>query len=63
MKKPIEVDGDGQPFGSMKEALSNDVKKYAKDLDPRVGWEKQPQSLRKNLLRRLYTGMNNSETL
>jgi hypothetical protein len=63
MKKPIEVDSDGQPFGSMKEAFSNDVKKYAKDLDPRVGWDKQPRRLRLNFFKRVYTGMHQLRTL
>ena len=57
MKKPIEVDSDGQPFGSMKEAFSNNVKKYAKDLDPRVGWDKQIQRLRQNFFKREDPGM------
>lgn len=62
MKKPIELDGEGQPFGSMKEALANDIKKYTKNLDPRVGWEKQPHQLRKELLKRLYKGITRSKT-
>ena len=33
----VELD-EGQPFGSMKEVLSGDIKKYAKDLDPTMGW-------------------------
>ena len=39
MKKPIELDEDGEAYGSMKNAFSNDIKKYARDLDPRKGWE------------------------
>lgn len=56
MKKPIELDEDGQPWGSMKDALHKDIQKYAKDLDPSCGWEGQSGKLQRNLLRRLYTG-------
>jgi hypothetical protein len=34
MKKHVELDAQGQPFGSMKVVLCSDIKKYAKDLDP-----------------------------
>ena len=56
MKKHVELDAQGQPFGPMKEVLCNDIKKYAKDLDPTTGWEGQPRSDRKRLLQRLYAG-------
>ena len=55
MKKPVELDGQGQPFGAMKAVLSSDVKKYAKDLDPTTGWEGQPRQHRRRLFRCLYT--------
>lgn len=56
MKKPIELDVEGQPWGSMKDAFHKDIQKYAKDLDPSCGWEGQDKSLRRNLFRRVYTG-------
>jgi hypothetical protein len=56
MKKHVELDAQGQPFGSMKAILWSDIKKYAKDLDPTTGWEDQPQHERKRLFKRLYTG-------
>ena len=40
--KRVELDAQGQPFGSMKAVLCADIKKYAKDLDPTTGWEGQP---------------------
>ena len=56
MKKRVELDAQGQPFGAMKSVLCSDIKKYAKDLDPTTGWEGQPRHERKRLFRRLYTG-------
>lgn len=58
MKKLIKVDSNGQPFGTMKEAFSNNVKKYAKFFDPRVGSDKQPLHLRLNFFKRVYIGMH-----
>jgi len=43
MKKLVELDEQGELFGSMKDALTKDVNKYTKDLDPKMGWEGQPQ--------------------
>ena len=54
--KRVELDAQGQPFGSMKAVLCADIKKYAKDLDPTTGWEGQPRHERKRLFRRLYSG-------
>ena len=56
MKKPIELDEDGQAYGSMKNAFSNDIKKYARDLDPRKHWEGQLAYDRRRLFSRIYTG-------
>ena len=39
LKKQVELDRQGQPFGTMKEVLCSDIKKYANDLDPTTGWE------------------------
>ena len=60
MKKRVELDGQRQPFGSMKAVLSSDIKKYAKDLDPTTGWEGQSRHERKRLFRRLYTCKHSS---
>ena len=56
MKKHVELDAQGQPYGSIKEVLWGDIKKYAKDFDPTTGWEAQPRSDRKRFLRRLCAG-------
>lgn len=56
MKKRVELDAQGQPFGAMKAVLCTDIKKYAKGLDPTTGWEGQPRHERKRLFKRLYTG-------
>lgn len=56
MKKHVELDAQGQPFGPMKAVLCSDIKKYAEDLDPTTGWEGQPRHERKRLFRHLYTG-------
>ena len=55
MKKRVELDAQGQPFGSMKAVFCSDIKKYAKDLDPTTGWEGQPRHERKRLFKRMYT--------
>jgi hypothetical protein len=54
MKKHVELDAQGQPFGSMKKVLCGDIKKYAKHLDSTTGWEDQPCFDQKRLLRCLY---------
>ena len=56
MKKPVELDRDGEAFGPMKNAFLNDIKKYAQELDPRKGWEGQRVHHRRRLFRRLYIG-------
>ena len=56
MKKHMELDAQNQPFGPMKVVLYNDIKKYAKDLDPTTGWEGQPRHEEKRLFKRLYIG-------
>lgn len=55
MKKCVEQDAQGQPFGAMKVVLCADIKKYAKGQDPTTGWEGQPRHERKRLFKRLYT--------
>jgi len=39
MKKTVELDGQGQPFGSMKQVMADNIKKYEKRLgsDYRLG--------------------------
>lgn len=56
MKKPVQLDPHEEPFGAMKTPFSNDIKKYARDLDPRKGWEGQPVHKRRRLFTRVYTG-------
>jgi len=57
MKKPVTLDLSGLPWGSMKECLGDDIKKYAKNLDPTCNWETQPSPHREQLFWRLYKGM------
>jgi hypothetical protein len=57
MKKPVQLDPQGEPFGEMKEAFVRDIQKYAKDLDVTVGWEGQSVKQRRRLLKRVYTGI------
>lgn len=54
MKKYVELDSQSQPFGSIKEVLYGDIKKYAKELDFTTRWDDQTHSDQKQLLRRLY---------
>ena len=39
MKKPVTLDINGLSWGNMKECLADDIKKYAKNLDPTANWE------------------------
>jgi hypothetical protein len=39
MNKYVELDTQGQPFGSMKAIVCSNIKKYVKDLDPTMKWE------------------------
>lgn len=57
MKKPVTLDLNGLSWGSMKVCLGDDIKKYAKNLDPTYNWESQPSPQRDQLFRRLYKGM------
>lgn len=57
MKKPVTLDHNGIPYGKMKSSLANDVKLYAKDLDPTTSWERQPTWEKQCLFERLYAGM------
>lgn len=57
MKKPVTLDLNGLSWGSMKECLADDIKNYAKNLDPTCNWESQPSPQREQLFRRLYKGM------
>ena len=41
----------------MKRSLEDDVKLFAKDLDPTVSWEQQPSSEKARFFKRLYAGM------
>lgn len=56
MKKPVTLNLNGIPWGSMKECLANDIKKYAKSLDPTCNWESHPSPQQEQLFKRLYKG-------
>jgi hypothetical protein len=56
MKKPVTLDINGIPWGNMKECLADDIKKYAKNLDPTANWESQPGPLKTSLFKRMYKG-------
>lgn len=57
MKKPVTLDVNSLPWGNMKDYLANNIKKYAKSLDPTANWESQPNALRSKLFKQLYKGM------
>lgn len=57
IKKPVSVDAHGYPYGIMKTCLEDDVKLFAKDLDPTVSWESQPPNEKARFFKRLYAGM------
>ena len=54
LKKSIELDSEGQPYGSMREFIKANIKKYAKDLNPITSWERQPHYERRRLFEHLY---------
>ena len=41
MRKPVQVDHQGEPYGTIKIQFGQDIQKYAKDLDITVGWKAQ----------------------
>jgi hypothetical protein len=57
IRKPVSVDGKGYPYGIMKTCLEDDVKLFAKDLDPTTSWEGQSAQDRRRFFKRLYSGM------
>ena len=57
MRKPVLVDSQGIPYGTMKKVLEQEVKLLAKDLDPRYNWEGQPQHAKDRFFKRVYAGM------
>lgn len=57
IKKPVSVDAHGIPYGRMKSCLEDDVKLYARALDPTGSWESVPPSEKEYFFKRLYAGM------
>lgn len=57
IKKPVSVDSNGFPYGIMKTCLEDDVKLFAKDLDPTLSWEMQPLSEKERFFKRLYASI------
>lgn len=57
IKKPVSVDEHGYPYGRMKSCLEDDVKLYAKELDPTGSWESVPRGEKERFFKRLYAGM------
>jgi len=57
MKKPITLDENRSPYSKMKLCLADDVKVYAKDLDPKTSWKCQPTWERQPLFECLYASM------
>ena len=47
----MQVDHQGEPYGSMKIQFGQDIQKYAKDFDITVGWEAQIQKDRRRLFK------------
>jgi hypothetical protein len=48
-KKFVEVDRNGNPFGYMLYVLHTDLIAFAKEMDPSLNWERQPQDVRDRL--------------
>lgn len=46
IEKPVSVDANGYPYEIMKSCLEDDMKLFAKDLDPTASWEAQPPNKR-----------------
>ena len=57
IKKPVSVDAQGYPYGRMKSCLEDDVKLYAKELDPTGSWKSVPPGEKERFFKRLYAGM------
>lgn len=57
MRKPVLVDAKGIPYGSMKKALEDDIKLFARELDPRYSWEAQSQQVKDRFFKRVYAGV------
>lgn len=53
MKKPIQVDGLGIPFGTMKDQFMKDISAFVKEMNPCVGFEKQKQRVKDRLQDRI----------
>jgi hypothetical protein len=49
IKKPIEVDGLGIPFGNMKDQFVKDISAFVKEMNPCVGFDKQKQKAKDRL--------------
>lgn len=62
-KRAVKLDVLGYPNGRMMPVLADDVKRYAKLLDPTTSWEGQPSAEKKLFFKRLYRGSSMSITL
>jgi hypothetical protein len=53
MKKPIEVDALGIPFGTMKDQFVKDISAFVKEMNPSLGFDKQKQKAKDCLHERI----------
>lgn len=56
-RKPVKLDENGRPYGRMMPVLEEDIKRFAKDLDPTTSWEAQPPKQKKRFWTRVNHGM------
>lgn len=56
-KHVVKVDRRGNPYGKGAEFLANDVKSFAKDLNPLYGWGNQPMKDKMRFFERVAAGI------
>lgn len=55
-KQIVMVDKRGKPYGKEAAYLANDVKAFAKGLNPAYGWANQPMAEKQRFFDRIYAG-------
>ena len=54
VRKFVEVDRNGIPYGCMMQSLHMDLQAFSKEMDPSLNWDGQPQEARDRLEARVY---------
>jgi hypothetical protein len=57
-KQIVMVDKRGKPYGTGADYLAEEVKKFAKSLNPLYGWGDQPLAEKQRFYDRIYAGMS-----